>query len=101
MKTNNSFGIDFIIRISKSNKHAAHIFARITIDGDRNEISLKENIKASDWDSAREIVKGRTEKVKSLNAHIDDVRFRIKEKYRMLNEKNCRTIRTWYQNSFS
>jgi integrase/recombinase XerD len=89
MKTNNSFGIDFITRISKSDRHSALIFARITVDGDRKEISLKENIKTSDWDSAREIVKGRTENVKCLNAHIDDVRFRIKEKFRMLKEKCC------------
>ena len=36
-----------------------YIFARITVDGDRKEISLKENIKTSDWDSAREIVNGK------------------------------------------
>lgn len=89
MKANNSFAIDFIIRISKYDRHSALIFARITVNGDRKEISLKENINTKDWDSAGEILKGRTEGIKSINAHIDDVRFRIKEKYRMLQEKDC------------
>jgi integrase-like protein/Arm domain-containing DNA-binding protein len=89
MKANNSFAIDFIIRISKYDKYSALIFARITVNGNRKEISLKENINTKDRDSSREIVKGRTEEIKSINAHINDVRFRIKEKYRMLQEKDC------------
>jgi hypothetical protein len=87
MKTTHSFGIDFIIRRCKDNKKRALIYARITVDEERKEISLKEQIDAADWDSKKEIVKGKTEQVKSLNQYIEDVRFRIKEKYRALCDK--------------
>jgi integrase/recombinase XerD len=87
MKTTHSFSIDFIIRRCKENKPQALIYARITVDEERKEISLKERIAASDWDTRQEIVKGRTEHVKSLNKHIEDVRFKIKEKYRLLCDK--------------
>jgi len=89
MKTTHSFSIDFIIRRCKENKHQALIYARITVDEERKEISLKERIAASDWDTRQEIVKGRTEHVKSLNKHIEDVRFKIKEKYRILYDKEA------------
>jgi integrase/recombinase XerD len=89
MKTTHSFGIDFIIRRCKENKRRALIYARITVDEERKEISLKEQIDAADWDSKKEMVKGRTEQVKSLNQHIDDVRFKIKEKYRALCDREA------------
>jgi site-specific recombinase XerD len=87
MRTTHSFGVDFLIRRCKDNRKQGLIYARITVDEDRKEISLKERIIAEDWDPDREVVKGRTETVKSLNQHIDDVRFKIKEKYRILCEK--------------
>jgi site-specific recombinase XerD len=87
MKTTHSFSIDFIIRRCKGNKKQALIYARITVDEERKEISLKERINAADWDPQQEIVKGRTEQVKSLNKHIEDVRFKIREKYRLLYDK--------------
>jgi integrase/recombinase XerD len=53
MKANQTFGIDFIARLCKSDKNSALLFARITVDGERKEISLKEIVKIKDWDSAR------------------------------------------------
>ncbi len=87
MKSNQTFGIDFITRLCKSDKNAALLFARITVDGERKEISLKESIKIKDWDSSREIMKGHSLGAKTINNHIDDVRFRIKEKYRLLKDQ--------------
>jgi site-specific recombinase XerD len=86
MKANQTFGIDFITRLCKSDRTSALLFARITVDGERKEISLKEAIKIKDWDSAREIMKGQSIGAKTINCHIDDVRFRIKEKYRLLKD---------------
>ena len=75
MKTTHSFGIDFLFRRCKDDKTQALIYARITVDEDRKELSLKERINAVDWDPAKEIVKGKTEQIKSLNKNIEDVRF--------------------------
>ncbi|HEX9503021.1 MAG TPA: Arm DNA-binding domain-containing protein [Patescibacteria group bacterium] len=87
MKTTHSFSIDFLIRRCKENKKKALIYARITVDEERREISLKEQVDVTDWDAKKEIVKGKTEQVKSINLFIEDVRFKIKEKYRILCDK--------------
>ncbi len=44
MRTTHSFGIDFLIRRCKDNKRKALIYARITVDEERREISVKEQI---------------------------------------------------------
>ena len=89
MKTSFRFSIDFIIRLNKKDRAFALIYAKITVDGIAKEISLKEQIIAADWDSAREQVKGKSVQAKALNSHIEDVRFRLKEQYRMLLENQC------------
>lgn len=86
MKTTHSFCIDFIIRRNKENKNKALIYARITVDEERKEISIKEHVNADDWDGKSEMVRGRSIHVKTVNNVIDETRFKIKEKYRMLKE---------------
>jgi paraquat-inducible protein B len=89
MKTAFRFSIDFIIRLNKKERSLALLYARLTVDGIAKEISLKEQIIVADWDSAREQVKGKSVQAKALNSHIEDVRYRLKEQYRMLLEKQC------------
>ncbi len=87
MKTVSTFSIDFIIRLKKQQKERALLYVRITVNGNRTEISLKEEIITRDWDKKQEIVKGKSKEIKTINNYIEDVRFRLKEKYRMLIDK--------------
>jgi integrase/recombinase XerD len=87
METTQSLGIDFITRKCKADKKKADIFVRITVNGEVKELSIKQQIDATNWDNRKEIVKGRTLGVKSINDHIENVRYRIKEKYRALEDK--------------
>lgn len=84
MRSIHSFGVDFIIRKCKGDEKHGLIYARITVDGERKEVSIKEKIECGDWDSRRELVKGKGRAVQSVNVTIEDVRFRIREKYRLL-----------------
>ena len=85
MRSTQSFDVSFIRRLCKSDKTKANIFARISVDGGLpKEISLREEIDASAWDEKREMVKGKGVDVKTFNSYIDDVRAKIKEKYREL-----------------
>ncbi len=83
-----SFSIDFIIRKCKANKKRADIFAKITVDGEIKELSIKEQIDTVDWVNKQEIVKGRSIEVKAINERINEVRFKLKEKYRELEKKD-------------
>jgi len=84
MRSTHSFGVDFILRKCKGDEKYGLIYARITVDGERKEISIKEKIECGDWDSRREQVKGKGKEVQGINGAIEDVRFRIREKYRTL-----------------
>lgn len=84
MKTTHSFCIDFIIRRNKENKERALVYARITVDEERKEISIKEHIDAKDWDAKSEIIKGKSIHAKTVNNVIEETRYKIKEKYRLL-----------------
>jgi integrase/recombinase XerD len=86
MTTKHSFSIDFIIRKCKQNKSKAFIYARITIDGELKEISIKEHINSDDWNSKAEIVMGRGISAKTINEVIEKTRFGIRQKYRDLQE---------------
>lgn len=95
MRTTHSFAIDFIIRRCKENKDKAMIFARITVDGERKEISLKEIINSDDWNNGQQKLRGKSTEAKTINNYIDDARFRIKQKYRTLEEKGSIELPTF------
>lgn len=50
---------------------------RITINGIRNEISIKRSIQPSNWDTARNKAKGKAPDVKDLNDYLNSVRGQI------------------------
>lgn len=83
----NTFSIDFIARKSKHHQDEAYIIARITMDGDDTEISIKEKIAANQWDSKAEKVKGRTPEINAINEHINNWRLLIQNHYRALVNK--------------
>jgi integrase/recombinase XerD len=87
MNESQSLGIDFIIRKCKADKQRGDIYARITVDGGQREISIKEQIRAADWISESEIVKGKSIEARAINERINNIRFRIKDKFRLLEDK--------------
>ncbi len=88
MKTTHTFSVDMIIRRSKANQNQGLLYARITIDGEIREISLKEKIEVSSWDSKSETVIGRSIQAKTINNLIAETRHGIKDKYRLLRAQN-------------
>ncbi|HEY1872036.1 MAG TPA: site-specific integrase, partial [Chitinophagaceae bacterium] len=79
-----SFGICFLIRKCKADKRRADIYIRITVDGEEKEFSAKEQIDIGSWNSKKGIVKGTSIAVKSINEHLENIKFSLKEKYRKL-----------------
>jgi len=85
-----TFSLLFYVKSSKKNEATgkAPIYCRITVDGKRNEISIKRNIEPERWNSEKGYVKGTTEEVKSLNAYIDSVRNKLYKHQRDLLDKS-------------
>lgn len=84
MNSTHTFAVDIIIRRSKADKEKALLYARITVDGEAKEISLKESITVLEWDSKSETISGKSLRAKSINNMIAETRWGIKEKYRLM-----------------
>ena len=82
MKSRNTFGIHFVVRIPKQQKNGmATVYARIAVNGRRSEISLKKKVAPKDWDETKGKAKGKREEIQKLNSHIERVRTLIADAY--------------------
>ena len=88
MKNRNTFGIQFVLRMPKQQKNdAATIYARITVNGRRAEISLKSKVSVKNWDAAKEKAKGKRDEIARLNTHMKTVRVQLSDCYNQLVQK--------------
>jgi len=85
MRSTNTFGIQFIIRIPKNEKAVeASVYARITVNGRRTEISLKKKIDPKFWDDAKGRAKGKNSEIAALNNYMERIRSIIADGYHNL-----------------
>jgi hypothetical protein len=61
MRTNNTFGVQFITRINKAKNGLLPVYARFSVDGHRVEVSLKRFIHPDNWNDAKGSAKGKSE----------------------------------------
>ncbi|MEP5600838.1 MAG: site-specific integrase [Algibacter sp.] len=73
MQTSKTFSIHFWLKLTKRKGDLAPIYARITVNGKRAEISLKRAISVTYWDNKSKRAKPRTPGAKILNAYLDDI----------------------------
>ncbi|QTE22823.1 Arm DNA-binding domain-containing protein [Polaribacter cellanae] len=71
MQTSKTFSIHFWLNLAKKKGNSAPIYARITVNGKRAEISLKRDILVTYWDTKSKRAKPRTPGAKMLNAYLD------------------------------
>ena len=73
MKTVSTFSVILILRPIKNKINEGLIYARISVNGEQREISLKEKVLISQWNADKQQVEGRTPQKKALNTHLDNV----------------------------
>lgn len=89
MKSRNTFGIQFVLRLPKNKKdEMAVVYVRITVNGRRAEISLKSKVSINNWDEAKGRAKGKREEIVKLNSHMEQVRSLIFDCYQELIQQN-------------
>ena len=90
MKTVHTFSILFWIRRKKLQDGKAPVYARVTIDGKRSEISVKRNIEPERWDIKKGLAKGSKEESRAVNDYLGQVRNHLYECYTELKQqKKC------------
>ena len=73
MKTSKTFSIHFWLNKAKKKNGIAPVYARVTVNGKRAEISLKRYQSVTSWDSKTKRAKPRTPNASALNAYLDQV----------------------------
>ena len=73
MKTSTTFSILFWLKQSKAKNGEAPLYARITVNGKRAEISLKRKIKIINWNTSKNCVKGTNQEARVINEHLNQV----------------------------
>ncbi|MCR8668662.1 site-specific integrase [Aestuariibaculum sp. M13] len=81
MSTRSTFNLLFWVNTSRIKNKEVSLYARITVDGKRANISLQRRIPLSNWDSNKGKAKGSKQEAKSLNKYLDQVRAKIYQSY--------------------
>ena len=73
MQTSKTFSIHFWLNTSKKKNNITPVYARVTVNGKRAEISLKRYQSVTSWDPKAKRARPRTPNAQALNAYLDQV----------------------------
>ena len=83
--TNNTFGVAFYLKKQKTTQAGkSPIYARITVNGKRIEISVKRSIEENNWNASKGMAKGSREEINKLNKYLDQFKAGIIDSYQQL-----------------
>lgn len=96
----NTYSLLFYAKKTKRDQNLSSVYARITINGQRTEISCGQTIPSDSWNSAAGRMKGATPAAKALNHSLDQIKLRVRECYNELcalgKEVTVETLRNHY-----
>jgi integrase len=81
MKTTQTFSILIWANKTKATQDGAPLFARITIDRKRAEISLKRKVNSSKWNAKGGFLEGTNEETRGINNYIIQVKAELSKMY--------------------
>lgn len=87
MKSSKTFSILFWINTSRAKNNQAEIYARITVDGKRVNISLKRKVNVDHWNISKKRVNGTNAKAKQTNSYMNEVHAQLFQIYQDLKFK--------------
>ncbi|MDP3912164.1 MAG: site-specific integrase [Bacteroidota bacterium] len=76
--------IHFVLRTNKIMNGLAPIYARITVNSKRCEVSIKRKISIDSWNSGKGMAKPSTNENKQLNSYLEQIRKMVVESYQDL-----------------
>ncbi|MEO2128202.1 MAG: site-specific integrase [Christiangramia sp.] len=88
MRNSVTFGIVFLPKTSKSKNGQAPLYARITLNGERVELSLQRRISLKLWDEGKSRLKGSSMESQQVNRSLDRTYNKLYECFRQLHDSN-------------
>ena len=77
MKTSTTFSILIWINASRAKNNQAELYARITVNQKRANISLKRKINIDSWDKSKSKLKGNSEYARNQNQFIEQIKAKL------------------------
>lgn len=74
MRSTNTFGIHFVLRMSRGKNGKAAIYVRIVVNKSRSEIALKRMVNTTDWNRVKGMAKPKNVELKNLNSYLEETR---------------------------
>ncbi|WP_166964699.1 site-specific integrase [Yeosuana marina] len=87
MRSTNTFSILFFINQKNKNDDQALLYARITVNGKRVNLSLKRKIDISLWDAKKKRAKGTSSEARQINLYLDQTHTQLFQCYQDLKFK--------------
>ena len=88
MRTSSTFSVLFWVYASRADKNnCSTVYVRLSVNGKRVSISLKDKVNLNSWDMQRQKAKGNGVAAKRLNPHLDEVKSDIIQCHRDLIKK--------------
>jgi site-specific recombinase XerD len=84
MQPQTNFNLLFWVNASRAKNNQVSVYARITVNGKRANISLKRKVTVSEWNSGKGMAKGNKQESRLLNRYLDNVKNRIYEAHQEL-----------------
>ena len=89
MRSSTTFSVLFWIYSQRADKNnLSNIYVRITVNGKKVNLSINQKADISSWDSKRQRIKGNSNKARTINLFLDDVKSQIVLCYRDLAHEN-------------
>lgn len=88
MRNRSTFSLIFWVNTSRAKNNQATIYARVTVNTKRINLSLKRKVLLSDWDANKGRVKGNKQEAKLLNRYLEQIRNKVYEAYEELLNEN-------------
>ena len=88
MKNTHTFSILFWLKLANAKNGKAPLYARITVNGKRAELSLKRKVLISHWDAHRNKLKGLSGETRLINTYLEQVYSKFFDCYQKLQNEN-------------
>ena len=85
MKSNNTFGVHFVLRTSRtSDDNKFPVYARIVVNATRTELSMKNSVSKADWNFGKGEAKPKNPELRAFNSYLQEMQGKLHRHYRDL-----------------
>jgi hypothetical protein len=100
MKSTNTFGVHFSLRLNRPVNEKFPIYVRITVNKGRCVIALKSLVKEEDWNIGKGSPKLKNDELKQLSSYLEEVRSKLVVQFQRLQLENTIVTAEAVKNSY-